>query len=780
MAPSLSANGLNFNCVNYMVTKRPFFTAGSLASRKLISLIFLILFLLDANILYAQQCSHLKIRVVVDNALAVEHAQVRVRYANNEMAGKTDSCGLFVAQLFPIKGMDTCQVSVQAFMYQPKDTTLRLTQANTYEIRLNHLQLQEVKVTGYKRIATVSANKSVFYIDRRGFPVNAKTDMALARLPGIMKNGDSYMLPGNASSASIQIDGRNVDIKELMSLDLKDVERIEVLSHGTDESSEGGVINIIKKNRLPSLVKGEMSLSAANFTQERYGTFPQFTLRTQKFEFATFFSGHISNQDSWQAIAWNGSQNYHSDKRAKVGQYTANAKLSIFASPKFKASVAYTFLGFNSNIKAQTQSSTGYSGKQKITEDYGSHSVNAVAYYEINKNNTINLKGRFRKYKSNNNNDQPVAMTYETGMNELTGELSYQANNLHLIGKGNELQMGYKHIYREHLLNAATRKFYTNIHNLFFTESFALGGSFDAYVALRSEWTTNRMETNRSNYHTLLPTMALNANTKIGRIAATYSRKINRPSVDYLNPEAFYVSEHEMFQGNIALVPQYTNNFSMQFSKQLRSSYLNIFATYARTSNLIELVFSDNQDRSTYENAAQADIYRMGVGIYLPMMGHKLNLNLNTIVKYEQYKLYNRFVAQTLMKNVEQSGWTCNSSINLSYSAPKGWYFNFNGYYSNKSFDLNSTTTHRPSLSLLVQKSLLKDRLELALNYQDMFGWNQRTTTNYHFKTGTRTVTSKLSTSSVSLSATVTFGKSFRTRRVGTNINNDDITTKGQ
>ena len=772
-------SGWKFKRSRMITVSLSFFTAGTSVCRKLLSLISVLL-LVSSTFVHAQQPQNLKIHITIDNGLSLNDINVSIDYANNKTIGKTNEDGIFVAQIVPVPDTDTCKVSIHAFMYQSKDTTLTLSQTKIHEIRLNHLELQEVKVTGYKRIASTSANKTTFDIDRRGFPVNAKADMALSRLPGVMKSGDSFSLPGNNKPTSLRIDDREVDIKELMTLDLKDIERVEVLRHGTDEASDGGVINVIKKKHLPSLVKGQMSLSAANFSEERYGTFPQITLRTQSIEFTAFLSGHLSNQHSWQTIAWNEEQNYHSDKSAKVGQCTANAKLSIFATPKFKVSLAYTFFGFNSKINAQTESKAGFSGKQKITEGYGSHNINIVSCYEISKNKLLNLKARFRKYKSTNENDQPVSLIYETGMNELTGELSYQANNLHFIGKGNDLQMGYKNIYRQHLLSAYTRKFYTNIHNLFLTESFSLGGPFDAYVAIRNEWTANRMETKHSNYYTLLPTLVLNANSKIGSISASYSRKINRPSVDYLNPETFYVSEHEQFQGNINLAPQYTNNFSLQIRKQLRNSYLNAFATYAHTTNLIELVFSDNLDCSTYENAARANIYRMGAGIYLPMLNHKLNINFNMSVNHEQYKLYNRFAEKTLMRNIQQSGWTVNSALNLSFSAPKGWYFNLNGNYINKSFDLNSSTTHRPSLSILVKRSFLKDLLELSLNYQDVFGWNQRTTTIYHFKTGFRTITSKLSTSSISLSANITFGKSFRTRRVGTNINNDDTKTKEQ
>ena len=708
MGPHLLENGWKFKRSVMIIASLPSFTAGTSACRKLLNSIFVLL-LTYSTFVHAQRPQDLKIHIIIDNGLSLNNSNVSIDYANNKTIGKTNEDGIFIAQIVPIPGFNTCKVSIHAFMYQSKDTILTLSQANTHEIRLNHLELQEVKVIGYKRIACTSANKTTFNIDRRGFPTNARADMALSRLPGVMKSGDAFSLPGNNMPADLRIDDREVDIKELMALDLKDVERIEVLRHGIDKASDGGVINVIKKKHLPSLVKGQMSLSAANFSQERYGTFPQITLRTQNIEFTAFFSGHLSNQHSWQTIAWNEEQNYHSDKSAKVGQCTANAKLSIFATPKFKASVAYTFFGFNSNINAQPESKTGFSGKQKITEGYGSHNINIVSCYEIHKNQLLNLKTRFRKYKSTNKNDQPIALTYETCMNELTGELSYQINNLHLIGKGNELQMGYKNIYRQQLLSASTRKFHTNIHNLFFTESFILGGPFDAYVAIRSEWTTNRIEAQRNNnYHTLLPTLALNANSKVGNISATYSRKINRPSVDYLNPETFYVSEHEQFQGNINLAPQYTNNFSLQISKQLHNSYLNIFATYAHTSNLIELVFSDNLDCSTYENAARANTYRMGAGIYLPMLSHKLNINFNMSVIHEQYKLYNRFAEKTLMKNIQQSGWTVNSALNLSYSAPKGWYFNLNGHYLNKSFNLNSSTTHRPSLSLLSKNTFLK------------------------------------------------------------------------
>lgn len=761
-----------------MAISHPFFTAGSWACRKLINRILLFFILINANILYAQQQPNLKIHVVVDNAQAIENVQVLISYANSKTVGRTDSAGLFVAQISPIEGIDTCRVSVHAFMYQPKDTLVFLSRNTELKIKLDNLQLQELEVKGYKRIITTSANKMVFNIDRRGFSTNAKADMALARLPGVVRNEDAFTLPGNNTPANIRIDDRNVDIKELRMLDLKDVDKIEVIRMGTDEVSQGGVINIIKKKHLPTQLKGEVSLSAANFSQERYSTFPYLILRTKKMEISTFFSGHISNQNSWQTIAWDKALTYNSDRSAKVGQYTASAKLSLFPSPQFKVSLSYMRFGFKSEIASDTHSDTNFSGKQHIQEAYGNHSVNVVTLYQISKNNTLNMKARFRNYKSTNKNDLPRRLEYETGMNEFTGELSLQKTKLQLIGANNDLQIGYKYIYRQHMLNAATHNFYTQVSNLFVTEEFAIGGPFDAYVALRSEWTANRMEGRTHQYHTLLPTLTLNANLRGGSLSATYTRKINRPSVDYLNPEIYYVNEHEMFQGNISLAPQYTQEVSIHYNKQMYNSNLNVFTTYSHTNNMVEMVFSDSHDRSTYENAAQADIYKMGAGLYLPMLSHKLNLNFNVSINREHYHLYERFVEKTLMENTQQRRWTVNSSLNLSYSAPKGWYFNLNGYYLNNSINLNSTTVLYPLCSFLVQKSLLKNRLELSLNYQDMFGWNQRRTTTYNFKTGMRTITTKLSSSFISLTALFRFGKNFQTRRVGTNINNDDITTK--
>ena len=148
-----------------------FFTAGTSVCRKLLSLISVLL-LVSSSFVHAQQPQNLKIHITIDNGLSLNDINVSIDYANNKTIGKTNEDGIFVAQIVPVPDTNTCKVSIHAFMYQSKDTTLTLSQTKIHEIRLNHLELQEVKVTGYKRIASTSANKTTFDIDRRGFPVN--------------------------------------------------------------------------------------------------------------------------------------------------------------------------------------------------------------------------------------------------------------------------------------------------------------------------------------------------------------------------------------------------------------------------------------------------------------------------------------------------------------------------------------------------------------------------------------------------------------------------------
>ncbi len=123
-------------------------------------------------------------------------------------------------------------------------------------------------------------------------------------------------------------------------------------------------------------------------------------------------------------------------------------------------------------------------------------------------------------------------------------------------------------------------------------------------VGLRSEYTTsagNFAENTASldrKYLDLFPSVFINHSiNESNQLGINFSRRIDRPGYDQLNPFVYYIDQFTSQTGNPNLKAQYTNNFELNYSYQKN---INITLGYAHTSGVITPVFlTDNIMRTS-------------------------------------------------------------------------------------------------------------------------------------------------------------------------------------
>lgn len=112
-------------------------------------------------------------------------------------------------------------------------------------------------------------------------------------------------------------------------------------------------------------------------------------------------------------------------------------------------------------------------------------------------------------------------------------------------------------------------------------------------LGLRAEYTTstahadsmNTIQNIPRNYLNLFPSAFINhtINDK-NEINFSYSRRIDRPQYDNLNPFVFHLDPYTYQKGNPYLKPQYTNNFEFGYTY---NKSLNVTLGYSRTTDVI-------------------------------------------------------------------------------------------------------------------------------------------------------------------------------------------------
>ncbi|MBB6111819.1 Outer membrane receptor proteins, mostly Fe transport [Mucilaginibacter lappiensis] len=132
---------------------------------------------------------------------------------------------------------------------------------------------------------------------------------------------------------------------------------------------------------------------------------------------------------------------------------------------------------------------------------------------------------------------------------------------------------------------------YLNLNKQFKKTSIQLG--------LRGEYTQSNGNLLGStpvdrSYFNLFPSAFINhtLNDK-NEISFSYSRRIDRPGYDDLNPFVYYLDPYTFSKGNAFLKPQYTNNFEFNYTY---NKSINVSLGYSRTTDVItEIILTEGQ-----------------------------------------------------------------------------------------------------------------------------------------------------------------------------------------
>ena len=161
-------------------------------------------------------------------------------------------------------------------------------------------------------------------------------------------------------------------------------------------------------------------------------------------------------------------------------------------------------------------------------------------------------------------------------------------------------------VYDENV-NAA----YVNFNKQFKTTSIQLGLRAEQTSSKGNSITTNKII--EREYLDFFPSVFINQTlNKNNDISLSYSRRIDRPSYDALNPFVYFLDQYTYSQGNPFLNPQYTNNF--EFTYLLKKKY-SATLNYSKTTDVItEVILPDNEKQALYQtnqNIATQNAYSL-------------------------------------------------------------------------------------------------------------------------------------------------------------------------
>ncbi|HEY4653238.1 MAG TPA: TonB-dependent receptor [Cyclobacteriaceae bacterium] len=221
-------------------------------------------------------------------------------------------------------------------------------------------------------------------------------------------------------------------------------------------------------------------------------------------------------------------------------------------------------------------------------------------------------------------------------------------------------------------------------------------------------------------YGVLVPSLNLSKKLPNGNmVKLAYNRRIQRPSIQFLNPNTDASNPQNITVGNPSLDPEYTNNYELSYSTFAKGTTLNFSGFFRNTSNAIQSVrevVGDNVIRTTYQNIGQEDAY--GLSVFANVnLGGKLSLNGGTDVFYS---VLSNNVADPLY-NASNEGWVASYRLFGNYNFAENWGFQFFGFYRGNRVQLQGSQGGFGIYSLAIKRDFADKRGSVGFGAENFF-----------------------------------------------------------
>ena len=247
-------------------------------------------------------------------------------------------------------------------------------------------------------------------------------------------------------------------------------------------------------------------------------------------------------------------------------------------------------------------------------------------------------------------------------------------------------------------------------------ENTNLTGTSNGY-----RWDTNSWEkydtTFKRNYTGLFPSAAVTFNKNpMKQWTFSYSRRIDRPAYQDLNPFEFRLNEYSYMKGNTDLRPQYTNSFGVTnvYKYKLTTSF-----NYSHVKDIFARV-PDTTDKTkgflTKKNLATQDIFALNISYPFQYKKYSFFATLNS--NYAHYQA--DFGGGD--RNIDLKVFALTYYMQNSFKFGKGWTGELSGLYISPSVWQGTIKSDAMGMvDVGLQKIILKNTGNIKLVVSDIF-----------------------------------------------------------
>jgi len=643
------------------------------------------------------------------------------------------------------------------------------------ELSVATQQVGQATVTAQKARVEFKIDRRVVNVSQDLTATGGSAVEVLENTPSVQTDFDGNITLRGSSAFTVLIDGKPSVLQgsdALRQIPATNIENIEIITNPSakyDPDGSSGIINVVMKKNLKDSFSGLVNMTAG--LNDRYRGDMNLNYRTGKWNLllgADFTDmphkgTRIMNQEIYTAdtittrnTTGDGDMN-HKGKGVKGGfDYTINNKTSFGMTGSIG-----THGNENINIgKLHIYDNMGtpdtyiYQDESSIRDgNYWSSDLNfqhkfdkkgeelqALFYisggngddtgYQIRDTTDVNWikinpnSVNIRSTEASKEEEYRAKIDYTLPLNEKDKfEAGYQAR----IEKENEIltfdESKDRILWTENKTYSSDFNYLSNIHSLYTTFSHE-GEGFSYQIGLRGEYSDRKIESIKSplahklNKVDYFPTLHFSQKLKNDfEFQASYSRRLNRPRANDLEPFTSFMDPYNRGEGNPDLLPEYTGSYDLTILKRLDKSFVSLEGYYRNTKDLITRIQTLGTDGITYHSMANVnDDYSLGAEL---MANIEVKPGFRII---GSATLYNYWLKGTLNgASVDQSSTNFDSRLNLDMKLAKNTRLQLTGIYRGATASAQGTRDPMLFANAAIKQDFFKNKLTATLQMQDIF-----------------------------------------------------------
>jgi outer membrane receptor protein involved in Fe transport len=707
--------------------------------------------------------------------LPIEYANIAlINTRTQKISGGsiTDKDGNFtISELSPgryileIKFIGYQKKRITDLLITPQKTTIDL---GIIKLLTADKQLQEVVVTGKKEMMEFKLDKRVFNLDETTQNSGGSAADVLQNVPSVSVDIDGNISLRGNQNVTILIDNRPVSLMGMSNADAmaqlpaSSIERIEIVTNPSakyDPDGTTGIINIITKKDNTQNYSALINLNAGN--NDRYNGSLNLNYRYNTWNFFGSYNFRIMNMEfkntSERTNFYPDTSYYNQYGSSKREMNMHNFMFGTEYNFSNDHSLLFTF-SYNLNNRKMNGNINYLSLSENLAtiEDYYRISKNTEDNhgfnFNINHKININDKGQnlitnlsYSKFLEDENSNINLQGNYKpknfngfTQQNSKRNNLTLQSDYTLPFDEFTQLETGVKlsNNWRSDD-NSFTSKNNLRFNNYDFDENFysfytTFGSRYDNLkfqFGLRYEYAKINLNQKSQNlkvdkiYKSIFPTLHISYDiTTTNLLQFSYSRRLNRPNANQLNPFIDSTDYPYINTGNPNISPEYYNSYEFIHSIILGPTSINTSLFYRNTNDNVENLkyyYADGTIISKPVNLSKQESY----GFEIVSQNNFANfIRANISFSYYKFNIKGGYTDNLgNYQNLNTSSYNWDTKLNTTITFQKGFDLMFNITYNSPSVTAQGQTKAFIHNDLSLRKNIIEDKLFLTFRTFDPF-----------------------------------------------------------